>query len=123
MERLELLDTSDFETVLGEILREFCEFVGIAAMGECTGTVGEGVLWFDPAQTDLEELVACVGSFDSLPQVDAMTTLKAPSGRPTSIVPNPPGSFAHYMAILSADDAAVTAILSPTHADVSGGCP
>jgi diguanylate cyclase (GGDEF)-like protein/PAS domain S-box-containing protein len=109
IERLELFNTEDFESELGDILREFSDFVGIAAMGEYTGTFGEGVLWFDPEQTDIEELAACVDMFDSLPPVDAMTTLRAPSGRPVSLVPNPPGSYARYMAVLAVDESGLSA--------------
>ncbi len=109
MERLEVLDTAEFEAVLTQILGQFCEFVGIIAMGEGRRSVDHGVLWYDAEQTDLDELATCIEMFDDLPQVDAMTTLRAPSGRPASIIPNPKGSHAHYMALLAAEPEGLTA--------------
>ena len=108
MERLEHLDSADFEAELTSILQEFSETVGVIAIGECIGTVGDGVLWFDPESTSIDELRACVEMFDALPQTNAMTTLKAASGCMAAIVPNPPGSFARFMMILASEKEGLT---------------
>lgn len=108
MERLEHLDSADFEAELTSILQEFSETIGVTAMVECIGTVGDGVLWFDPESTSIDELRACVEMFDALPQVNAMTTLKAASGCTAAIVPNPPGSFARFMMILASEKDGMT---------------
>lgn len=109
MERLEHLDSADFEAELTSILQEFSETIGVTAMVEGNGTVGDGVLWFDPESTSIDELRACVEMFDALPQVTAMTTLKAASGCTAAIVPNPPGSFARFMMILASEKDGMTA--------------
>ncbi len=108
MERLELVDTADFETELTSVLHEFSDFVGISAIGEVTRAVDSGVLWFDAERTTLEELATCIEMFDDLPEVDAMSTLRGPSGRPASIIPNPPGSHANYMALLATEESGLS---------------
>ncbi len=109
IERLENLDSADFEAELTSILQEFSETIGVTAMVECNGTVGDGVLWFDPESTSIDELRAWVEMFDALPQVNAMTTQTSANGRTAAIVPNPPGSFARFMMILASEKDGMTA--------------
>ena len=101
---LELCDIVDFEAVLMSSLAEIAEIFGVAALGECTGVPGEGVTWFDDTATSLDELVAMIDDLEeSAPVADGPYSIVGPSGRPAIGVPNPPGSFAHYFAVLAAD--------------------
>lgn len=107
---LELCDQDDFETVLMESLADIAQLFGVAALGECTGTPGEGVTWLDERTTSLDELVPMISSLEHNAAVaGGPFSILAPSGRPVIGVPNPPGSFAHYFAILCATDAGFTA--------------
>ena len=96
MERLEDLNSADFNVELTSIFREFSETVGLIAIGEWTRNIGEGVLWFDPELTSMDELAACAEMFNPVAPVTAMTTLTSANGRTAAIVPNPPDSFAGF---------------------------
>jgi hypothetical protein len=109
MGRLEDLNSADFEAELISLLREFSQTVGVIAIGEWTGNIGEGVVWFDPELTSMDELAACAEMFDPIPQVNAMTTLALANGRTAAIVPNQPGSFACFTMILASEKDELTA--------------
>lgn len=107
---LELCETAEFESVLMSSLAEVAAIFGAAALGECTGVPGEGVTWFDEASTSLDELVAMIDDLEASASVaDGPYSIVGPSGRPAIGVPNPPGSFAHYFAVLASDPVGFTA--------------
>jgi diguanylate cyclase (GGDEF)-like protein/PAS domain S-box-containing protein len=109
MARLEDLNSADFNAELTSIFREFSETVGLIAIGEWTRNIGEGVLWFDPELTSMDELAACAEMFDPVAPVTAMTTLTSANGRTAAIVPNPPDSFAYFTMILASEKDELTA--------------
>ncbi|MDG1410834.1 MAG: EAL domain-containing protein [Acidimicrobiales bacterium] len=109
MERLEDLNSADFNVELTSIFREFSETVGLIAIGEWTRNIGEGVLWFDPELTSMDELAACAEMFNPVAPVTAMTTLTSANGRTAAIVPNPPDSFAGFTMILASENDELTA--------------
>ncbi|MEM9466743.1 MAG: EAL domain-containing protein [Actinomycetota bacterium] len=99
--RLATCDADDFELTLLEVIEQIARLFGIAAMGECNGDPAEGVKWFDPDATDMDEMVAMIPMLETGVGAGGPYSIKAPSGRPGMAVPNPPGSFSHHLAILA----------------------
>ena len=99
--RLETGEADEFEATLLTVIEEVSGLFGIAAMGECNGDPEQGVKWFDPEATDLEEMVEMIPMLESGVGAGGPYSIMAPSGRPGMAVPNPPGSFSHHLAILA----------------------
>ncbi len=107
--RLEVCEASAFEATLVAEIEQVAKLFGIAAMGECNGDPAQGVKWFDPAATDMDEMVEMIPMLESGVGASGPYSIMAPSGRPGMALPSPPGSFSHHLAILAGDEAGFSA--------------
>ncbi|MEM9519610.1 MAG: EAL domain-containing protein [Actinomycetota bacterium] len=98
---LETCEADDFEATLEVVLAKVAVLFGVAAIGECNGDPSLGVKWFDPAATDLDEMIDMIPLLECGVGAGGPYSIMAPSGRPGMAIPSPPGSFSHHLAILA----------------------